>query len=575
MPTELDRRMDAVMAALTAPGGQVPLGSVERFGVTLPTIAAAPPTLPAYFAHFANEHRDATFLVAGEERLSFGQVHDAARRVAQALVGGFGIARGDRVGIAARNSPSWIVLHMGILMAGGVATLLNGWWQPEELEAALAEVDVALVFADPPRARRLAAVPHLRAAIETFDDLQPLEAALDAIFARGAPGDGAALPDLTGDDHATILFTSGSTGQSKGALSTHFQVTQGIFNYLASAMMMLGIAAQDGQSSDLQPATLLNVPLFHVTAEVPVMLQSFAMGRKLVLMPKWDAEEAMRLIEREQVTYFVGVPLMSFEMLTHPNRANYDLSSVSDFAAGGAPRPEEHVRRIHAEMEGAPLIGYGLTETNAVGTGNWRSNYLAKPGSAGRASPPLVELAILDDAGAAVPQGVRGEVGIRSAASFKEYWGRPADTRAAFTADGYFRTGDIGYLDADGYLFIVDRKKDIIIRGGENISCQEVEAALYEHPEVAEAAVFGLPDERLGEVPGAVVRLAEEGALEAEDLVAFLSQHIAAFKVPQRIWIVAEPLPRLGTEKIDKIALRKHYRDVTAAESGAAAASAT
>ncbi|PCG15394.1 MAG: AMP-dependent synthetase [Sphingomonas sp.] len=557
--------MDAMMAALTGEGGQLALGQVERFGRTLPYIAAAPPTLTAYFAHFCAQHRDTEFLVAGDERLTFGQVHDAATRVAHALVDGYGVTKGQRIGIAARNSPSWIVLYMGILMAGGVATLLNGWWQAEEFEGAIRDVGVTLVFADPPRARRLAAIAGLGdVAVETFDDLQPLAVALDPVFARAKGGD---LPAIDGADHATILFTSGSTGQSKGALSTHFQVVQGIFNYLASALMMLGLSTQDGVTSTLQPATLLNVPLFHVTAEVPVFLQSLAIGRKLVLMPKWDAEEAMRLIDKEKVTYFVGVPLMSFEMLTHPNRANYDLSTVTDIAAGGAPRPVEHVKRIDAEMEGAPLIGYGLTETNGVGTGNWRGNYLAKPNSAGRASAPLVDLAILDDDGRPVAQGERGEVCIRSVACFQEYWGRPDATAAAFTADGYFRTGDLGYLDDAGYLFIVDRKKDIIIRGGENISCQEVEAALYEHPEVAEAAVFGLPDERYGEVPGAVVHLATPGAVEAEDLTAFLSQHIAAFKVPSRIWIAPDPLPRLGTEKIDKVTLRKTYRERVGAES--------
>ncbi|MEH3036786.1 MAG: class I adenylate-forming enzyme family protein [Sphingomonas adhaesiva] len=564
MRTELDQQMDAVMATLTAEGGPLALGQVERFGRTLPYIAAAPPTLPAYFAHFCTQHRDVEFLVAGEERLTYGQVHDAATRVAHALADGYGIAKGDRVGIAARNSPSWIVLYMGTLMAGGVVCLLNGWWQAEEFEGAIRDVGVSLVFADPPRTKRLAAIPGLGdVRVETFDDLQPLEAALDPVFARAKGGD---LPEIARDDHATILFTSGSTGVSKGAASTHFQVTQGVFNYLASALMMLGISQAAGVTSTLQPATLLNVPLFHVTAEVPVFLQSMAIARKLVLMPKWDAEEAMRLIDKEKVTYFVGVPLMSFEMLTHPNRARYDLSTVTDIAAGGAPRPVEHVRRIDAEMEGAPLIGYGLTETNGVGTGNWRGNYLAKPNSAGRASMPLVDLAILDDDGRTLGAGERGEVCIRSVCCFQEYWGRPDATADAFTADGYFRTGDLGYLDAEGYLFIVDRKKDIIIRGGENISCQEVEAALYEHPEVAEAAVFGLPDERYGEVPGAVVHLAHAGAVEAEDLVNFLAQHIAAFKVPHRIWIAADPLPRLGTEKIDKVSLRKIYRDRVGAE---------
>ncbi|MES2097550.1 MAG: class I adenylate-forming enzyme family protein, partial [Pseudomonadota bacterium] len=232
-----------------------------------------------------------------------------------------------------------------------------------------------------------------------------------------------------------------------------------------------------------------------------------------------------------------------------------------DFAAGGAPRPVDHVRRINEEMGGgAPLIGYGLTETNGVGCGNWRDNYLAKPNSTGRASPPLVDLAILDDSGTPVAQGQRGEVGIRSVANFREYWNRPEATAAAFTADGYFLTGDIGYLDEDGYLFIVDRKKDIIIRGGENISCQEVEAAIYENPVVAEAAVFGLADERYGEVPGAVVHFHAGDGLSEGELQDFLRHHIAAFKVPARIWVSSDPLPRLGTEKIDKVGLRAKYR---------------
>ncbi|MDF2493898.1 class I adenylate-forming enzyme family protein [Sphingomonas sp.] len=561
MKTELDLKMDATMAALTGEGGPLALGSIERFGQTLPIIAGAPPTLPAYFAHYAQQHEGTEFLIAGDERLTYADVYGRAQKVADALVSGFGVKKGDRIGIAARNSPSWIIIYMGVLMAGGVATLLNGWWQAEELQAGVDDVGCTLVFADPPRCRRLTALKDLSATVVEFDDLQAIDAALAPILDRGTGT--ATMPDIGPDDHATILFTSGSTGQSKGALSTHRQVTQGVFNYLGSALMMLAISAQDGTAtSDLQPSTLLNVPLFHVTAEVPVFLQSFAIGRKLVLMPKWDAEEAMRLIEKEKITYFVGVPLMSFEMLNHPNRHKYDLSSVADIAAGGAPRPVEHVKRIEQEMEGKPLIGYGLTETNGVGTGNWRANYLAKPNSAGRPSMPLVDLAILDDAGKPVPQGERGEVAIRSAANFQEYWGNPDATAAAFTADGYFRTGDIGYLDEDGYLFIVDRKKDIIIRGGENISCQEVEDALYQHPDVAEAAVFGLPDEKYGEVPGAVVHLRKIGAVTVEDLWAFLAQHIAAFKVPQRIWLADDPLPRLGTEKIDKVSLRAKYREL-------------
>ncbi len=570
MPSELDRRIDAGIAALTALNGQMPVVPVELGGLSYPTIAVAPPALTYYFAHFCNEHADKTFLVAGDERLTFAEVYALAQQTARALVDGCGVKPGDRVGIAMRNSPSWIALYMGILMAGGIATLLNGWWQTAELATAIADVDCTLVFADAPRAQRLDEATGLGAQVMAIDDRLPLASALAPLFARGG-SDATVLPMLRGDDDATILFTSGSTGQSKGALSDHRAVTQAVFNYLASALMMLGISTEDGNPVKVQHATLLNVPLFHVTAEVPVFLQSFAMGRKLVLMPKWDAEEAMRLMAREQVTYFVGVPLMSFEILTHPRRADYDLSTVTDFAAGGAPRPVEHVRRLSEEMGGAlPLLGYGLTETNGVGCGNFRSNYLAKPNSTGRGSAPLVDLAILDGAGKPVPQGHRGEVAIRSICNFKGYWNRPDATREAFTADRYFLTGDIGYLDEDGYLFIVDRKKDIIIRGGENISCQEVEAALYEHPHVAEAAVFGLPDERFGEVPGAVVHIRPGEIVDAETLCEFLGARIAAFKVPRRIWVTDGPLPRLGTEKIDKVSLRATYRAVHAEETAPA-----
>lgn len=566
MRTELDRRMDEGLAGLTGEGAPLALGTIALNGVDLPLIATVPPALPHYFAHYSAEHRDKTFLVAGEERLTFAEVHAEADKVARSLVGK-GLKTGDRVGIAMRNSPSWITLYMGIAMAGGVATLLNGWWQSAELAEAIADVDCALVFADPPRAKRLAAIEAMTVPVVEIDDALPLARAMDAVT-RDAPD--VALPALSEDDNATILFTSGSTGQSKGALSDHRAVLQAVFNYLAQALVMLGIATKDGNPPQGQPATLLNVPLFHVTAEVPVFLQSFAMGRKLVLMPKWDAEEAMRLIEAEAISYFVGVPLMSFEILTHPNRPNYDLSTVTDFAAGGAPRPVEHVRRIKEEMGGgAPLLGYGLTETNGIGCGNWRDNYLAKPNSTGRASAPLVDLAILDALGRPVAAGERGEVAIRSVANFKEYWNRPEATAAAFTADRYFLTGDIGYLDEEGYLFIVDRKKDIIIRGGENISCQEVEAAIYEHPAVAEAAVFGLPDERFGEVPGAVVKYRDGAELTPDQLCAYLYAHIAAFKVPQRIWTSADPLPRLGTEKIDKVGLRAKYQAIAAAEAAA------
>jgi acyl-CoA synthetase (AMP-forming)/AMP-acid ligase II len=560
MKTELDLAMDSAFGALTADGAMFHTVPIERFGRQLPMIAAAPPHLPAYFAYFCATQGEKTFIVDGETRLSFADVYKAARHVAGGLVEGLGLQKGERVGIAARNSANWVIAYMGVLMAGGCATLLNGWWQGEELAHGIDLVKCRFVIADAARAARLEGHAHGAQVLPLGHDC-PYEQGLAALLAKGG-GMETILPDLTGDDLATVLFTSGSTGMAKGAYSDHRGVVQGTMNYVCQSAAMLAIltARGEGPAEGSQPVTLVNVPLFHVTGEVPVFLQSFALGRKLVLMPKWDAVEAMKLIEREKVTYFVGVPLMSFEIATHPDRDKYDLSTCVSFAAGGAPRPIEHVDRIRKALPHAfPLLGYGLTETNGVGCGNLNENYLAKPGSTGTASRPLVDLAILDDDGKPVPQGQVGEVSIRSIANFLGYWDNEKATREAIMPDGYFRTGDLGYLDPEGYLFIVDRKKDIIIRGGENISCIEVESAIYAHPCIAEASVFGLPDEKLGEVPAAVYLAKEDCSASEDELREFLKAHIAPFKIPVRFWEVTEPLPRLGTEKVDKRSLRERY----------------
>jgi long-chain acyl-CoA synthetase len=559
MPTDLDRAIEATLARLTTDDGPLALGYVEKYGQKLPYLTKAPANLTDYFNFFCAMHADKEFLVDGNIRLTFGECQTAARQLAGGLVEGYGLQVGDRVGIAARNSANWIIAYMAIIMAGGVATLLNGWWQGGELAEGIRMVDCRYVLADEQRAARLAGEDVGNCEILLFDhDALPLQG-LSVLLAKGGGAD-TALPALQPLDNATILYTSGSTGQSKGAYSDHRAVIQGAMNYAGQTLTFYEILTSIGTSLPEQAASLVNVPLFHVTASVPLVLQSFAIGRKLVMMPKWDAEEAMRLIEKEKISYFVGVPLMSIEIATHPNRHKYDLTSCTGFAAGGAPRPVEHVRKIKKEMDwGYPLLGYGLTETNGVGCGNFTDNYLAKPESTGPATKPLVELAMLDDDGNHMPQGERGEVCIRSIANFSGYWGNEEATNAAFTKDGFFRTGDIGYLDEDGYLFIVDRKKDIIIRGGENISCPEVEAAAYELDEMLELSVFGIPDERYGEVPG-IVYLAKDGKdLPPETLKAHLSSKLAPFKVPVHFWQVHEPLPRLGTQKIDRITLRKLY----------------
>jgi long-chain acyl-CoA synthetase len=565
MPTDLDLAIEGSITRLTADDGPLSICYNEKFGVALPTLAKAPATLGDYYAYFCGVHADKEFLVDGDIRLTFAETYTAARALAGGLVEGHKIAKGERIGIAARNSANWIIASMAIVMAGGVVTMLNGWWQGGELAEGIRMVDCRIVLADSQRAERLAGQDIGSAEIILFDhDSLPLKG-LAELLAKGG-GKDTPLPVIDTLDNATILFTSGSTGQSKGAYSDHRSVIQGAMSYVGQTMVFFEILTAAGVSLPSQPSSLINVPLFHITASVPLVLQSYAIGRKLVLMQKWDAEEAMRLIEKEKVSYFVGVPLMSIEIATHPHRHKYDLSSCTAFAAGGAPRPVEHVKKIRKEMSwGYPVLGYGLTETNAVGCGNISENYLAKPNSTGPATKPLVDLRILDEAGNPVAQGERGEVGIRSIANFTGYWNNEAATRAAFTKDGFFLTGDIGYLDEDAYLYIVDRKKDIIIRGGENISCPEVEAAAYEHESIAELSVFAIADERYGEVPGMVYYCKEGAHIEPEDLRDFLSSKLAPFKMPAHFWCSPEPLPRLGTQKIDRVTLRREYNDLVSA----------
>jgi acyl-CoA synthetase (AMP-forming)/AMP-acid ligase II len=551
MPNELDRQFDRILAEVTGPGGRLSIGSDEHGRAIVTNF---PATLPEFFRAFCALNADREAVVAGDERLSFADLDRISDRVAHGLAAR-GIGKGDRVGIAMRNCPSWIVSYMAILKAGGIATLLNGWWEAHEMEHAVLMTDPKLVITDPPRASRMSERCADRDILSVPIEL-PVEEALAAIMADEGPPPAVIEPD----DDATILFTSGSTNMAKGALSSHRAVTTGTYAYSIGLITLLGILTEEGRAPAAQARTLVGVPLFHVTGEVPIMLNSFVIGRCMVLMPKWDAGEALRLIEREQITYFVGVPTMSLELMNHLDRGKYDLSSLKDITAGGAPRPVSHVERLREEFPNAqPALGYGLTETNAVGCINFWSSYASKPASTGRAAKPLVEVAILDDDGEHLPPSRLGEIGIRTAASIKCYWGDPKSTEALFTADGFVRTGDIGYLDQDGYLFIVDRKKEIIIRGGENISAAEVEAECYACPSIAEVSVFGAPDERLGEVPVAVVHLKNGTELGEEDLRAFLDGKLAKFKIPQRFFFSSEPLPRLGTGKIDRRALKAQY----------------
>ncbi len=571
MKSELDTAIDTVIAGITAPNGALAVADLAVRGVTMPVFAAAPPSMREFFAAFFAANGAKEFLVFGDERLSFADVYDRGLKFAAMLQHRQSIAKGDRVAIAMRNYPEWIIAFVGVLHLGAVAIPMNAWWTAEELDYGLKDSGARLAIVDEERARRIAA---LSCAVTTLTVRTSADVAAGFGFARvedelaASPSSLWFTPDIAPEDDATIMYTSGSTGSPKGAVSTHRGIVSGAMNYLVTGLALLNLSQQSGATLPDQQVMLLNVPLFHITGSVPVLLVSIAIGRKMIIMHKWEAGEALRLIEKERVTYFVGVPTMSLEMMQHPDHAKYDLSSLVDIASGGAPRPPEHVERLATAFAGKhPVQGYGLTETNGVGAGNYRDNYRAKPASTGRAAAPLVELRIDNGegpVGAGLPAGSVGEVCIRSVCNCRGYWNKPEATLAAFPGDGWFRSGDLGYLDDDGYLFIVDRKKDIIIRGGENISCQEVEGALYAHPAVAEACVFGLLDERLGEIVGAVVFPKPGDQLDPDALRDFVAQHLASFKLPARIWMSSEQLPKLGSGKIDKVALRTHYRAIHA-----------
>jgi acyl-CoA synthetase (AMP-forming)/AMP-acid ligase II len=389
-------------------------------------------------------------------------------------------------------------------------------------------------------------------------DVTPFESLMGEFAGAGMP-----QVDVAPDDHATIMYTSGSTGHPKGALSSHRGILSALYSWMLLGLAVKSMAAGDRRPSEEQypPAGLLTIPLFHCTGSHSAFMLSVVIGRKLVIMHKWDPQEALRLIEQERITWFNGVPTMSAELRAAAETTERDISSLSEIMAGGAARPPDQVGKLKGTFKTSSTgIGYGLTETNALGAVNSGAVYEANPGSTGRVVPAVTEFRIIGEDGRVLPTGERGEVCIKSPANVLGYWNQPEATAEAFV-DGWFHTGDVGYLDEDGFLYIVDRIKEIIIRGGENISCLEVEAAIYTHPAVHEAAVFGLPDERLGESVGAAVVLREDSELTTEELLDYLAQHLAAFKIPAHVWFRAEQLPRIASGKIFKRQLKAHYSE--------------
>ena len=537
----------------------------ELDGVPTKVFANRPANLRELFEMAAKDFGDRDFIIYEDERLSFREAWEKASALAKCLSEDYGIQKGDRVAIAMRNYPEWALGLMAISSIGGIAVLMNAWWVTRELEYGLKDSGAKVILCDRERMERLKPLHSsidfrgLSARVEN-----PPEGVLDIQEAIAKyQGQPAPACDIDGEDPLWLAYTSGTTGFPKGAQVNHRSVISALqcFQFTSAAAASLDPELAKKAEAIEQECTLLTVPLFHVTGAVPLFLLSFLLGRKLVMMYRWDAETALQLIEREKATSFTGVPTMAYELVQHPNFDRYDTSSLLTIGGGGAPTPPEQVRKVESKFAGRPGGGYGLTETNAVTATNVGDLYLQRPRSTGIPAI-LVDLDIRDEkSGKSLPANAVGEVCIKGAVLFQGYWNKPEAT-AECLSDGWFRSGDLGRLDEDGFLYIEDRAKDMVLRGGENVYCAEVEAAIYEVDGIVEAAAFGLPDDRLGERVAAAVRLREDSDLDQTRIQAALVDKLAKFKIPDFILCQTTPLTRGATGKIQK----RDIRDALIAE---------
>ncbi len=545
------------IAELTAPGASHELQDALIGGRRLRVFKNAPPSLRAFFAATAS---DLPFIAYQDERLSFAQAWAQSARIAQVLVQHAGVRHGDRVAISMRNYPEWMLAFCAITSIGAVAVAMNAHWQTEEMAYALADSGAVALIADQERLDRYAAGPAIAGlsllavrAERLPEGARSLRALTDAL--GDALGD-VPMPaaEIGPDDNATILYTSGSTGHPKGVVSTQRNILTALLSWELDRSIGERVAGLAAAAPAEQPGTLLAVPLFHVTGLHASYLSSFRSQRRIVVMYRWNAEAAAGLIDAQRLTSVVAPSAMTGDLVRVAQAGKYSLATLQVVGGGGAPRPPDQVKQIGASFgQALPNTGWGMTETNAIGSGIGGDEYLQRPASSGRCAQVL-ELRVVDESGQSLPAGQRGELLIRGTSIFSGYWRRPEVNAQVFVDGDWFRTGDVAYLDDEGFVFIVDRIKDLIIRGGENIGCGQVEAALLLHPAVREAAVYAVPDERLGEEVGATVYGVDLPPAQA--LREFLAGHLAKFEIPRYISASATPLPRTPSGKILKREIR-------------------
>jgi len=551
-----------VIASMTASGEMFETVNVTVRGQQLKAWANAPASLRDVWLSSAT-YADRDYLIYQDERLTYTQAHDQVARIANWLVS-HGVKQHDRVAIAMRNYPEWMLAYWAIVSIGAVPIGVNAWWVPEELKYGLKDSDPKLLICDAERLARFDEIrsdfPELPVVGVRIEDQPDWVHPWDELL-RAEP----AMPqaEIDPDDDACIFYTSGTTGFPKGAQLTHRGCTNNIFSYM---FMTLAQATAEASVKGLEPPTLeaadaqppsaiIATPLFHVTANNATAQTVTVAGGKLVHMYKWDAGEALRIIEQEKITNFSGVPVMAREIVSHPDFARYDTTSLSTIGGGGAAVQPDLIDKISNTNRIAPAQGYGLTENcgmASLATGIFLEQ---KPNSAGMVIP-IYDVKCIDDQGKALPSGEPGEICLKGSQIIKGYLNRPEATAEAII-DGWFHTGDIGFVDEDNCIYLVDRVKDMVLRGGENVYCSEVEVALFKHEDVAECSVFGVPDERLGEEVGVAIYPRPGSQLSADALRAFCATKLAGFKVPRYFWIMDKPLPRNASGKFVKRELQQ------------------
>jgi len=559
MPTR-----DEALAILTGPGGPFEIGPADVGGLQLRVYTNAPRSLREIWLSSA-VHGDATFLVFENERISYAEAHAQVRKLVAHLAAA-GIGTGDRVAIAMRNYPEWVIAFWAVQSLGAIVVSMNAWWTASELEYGLSDSGATALIADGERYDRLRGDVLARCAVSVVV-VARATAGLDAGHAAWADVIGAddpgSLPDvdIATDDDATILYTSGTTGYPKGAIGSNRNHITNIFNTLVSGVTVSMVAdPASGSPPAGRAIALWTFPFFHIAGVTGICVLTTT-GGCIITQYKFDATAALEIVERERATTVAGVPTIVRALLEHPDAATRDLTSLTGISQGGSPVPPDSIAMIEDDFAGkvAPANGYGLTETTSAVISNAGPGYFAHKDSVGLPMPGT-DVRIVDEEGNDVAAGGVGELWVRGPNNVRGYWNKPKETAEAFT-DGWFHTGDAARIGDDGYVYVVDRIKDMVLRGGENVYCAEVEAAIFEHPAVADVAVIGLPDARLGEEVAAVVNVKPGFAVTTAELQTFLAEKLAAFKVPSTFFVRTEELPRNATGKVLKKDLRAEYSE--------------